>query len=317
MDKRTICKILNAKHQDFLKSIKDENVKDLINKNSIITGGSIVSLLMNEKIKDFDYYFTDKETCIVVARYYVNEFNKAHADNTYLTTTKLTKPTVEVEENRVKIIVPSAGIVGEQDNLDYQYFERQPNEVGENFVEKMRRAVEEADDLSMQSLEEKDKERYRVIFMSSNAITLSDKVQLVIRFYGDPEEIHRNYDFIHCTNYWLSKENKLVLNQSALESILAKRLYYVGSLYPICSIIRTRKFIERGWRCNAGNYLKMCFQVSELDLTNIKILDDQLTGVDAAYFVQIIDWCKKKQEEDKEFQITAPYLISIIDKIWG
>lgn len=319
MDKRTISKILNAKHQDFLKSIKDEEVKKLISENSLITGGSIVSLLLNAKVTDFDYYFTNKETCYKVAKYYVDEFNKTHADKTYLTTTKLKEPVVELDAKtgRVKIVVPSAGITGEADTNDYQFFESQPDEVGENFVDKVTKAVEKADDLSMQPLEDKEKEKYRVIFMSSNAITLSNRVQLVIRFYGEAEEIHKNYDFVHCTNYWIAKDNKLVLNQTALESILAKRLYYVGSLYPICSIIRTRKFIEKGWRCNAGNYLKMCFQVSELDLTNIEILEEQLTGVDAAYFFQVIEWCKKKQEEDLEFKITAPYLISIIDKIWG
>ena len=319
MDKKTICKILNSKHQDFLKSIKNEEVRDLVAKNSLITGGSIVSMLLNAPVSDFDYYFINQETCIAVAKYYIKEFNKAHKNKKYLTTTKLKRPFVEIdkETGRVKIVVPSAGIVSEAETNDYQFFETQPDEIGQDFVDKIVKKVEEADDLSMQPLEDKEKDKYRVIFMSSNAITLSNRVQLVIRFYGEAEEIHKNYDFVHCTNYWIAKDNKLVLNQTALESILAKRLYYTGSLYPICSIIRTRKFIERGWRINAGNYLKMCFQVSELDLTDIKVLEDQLTGVDAAYFIQVIDWCKKKQEEDKEFKITAPYLISIIDKIWG
>jgi len=317
MDKRTICKILNAKHLDYLKSIKNEEVKKLIAENALITGGSIVSLLLNSKVSDFDYYFTDKETCTKVAQYYVDEFNKMHPDNTYLTTTKLKKPIVEVEEDRVKIVVPSVGIVGEADSSDYQYFEGLPDEVGQEFVDKITEAVEKADDLSVQPLEETVKEKYRPIFLSSNAITLSNQVQLVIRFYGQPEEIHKNYDFVHCTNYWIAKDNKLVLNQTALESILAKRLYYVGSLYPICSIIRTRKFIEHGWRINAGQYLKMCFQVSELDLTNIAVLEEQLTGVDASYFYQVIEWCQEKQKENPEFKMTAPYLISIIDKIFG
>ena len=35
-------------------------------------------------------------------------------------------------------------------------------------------------------------------------LTLSGAVQLIIRFYGPPEEIHANYDFIHCTCCWQS-----------------------------------------------------------------------------------------------------------------
>src|SRR3546814_2013322 len=48
---------------------------------------------------------------------------------------------------------------------------------------------------------------YRPVFVSTNAITLSDKIQIVLRFYGEADAIHENYDFVHCTNYWTSKEN--------------------------------------------------------------------------------------------------------------
>ena len=325
MDKKTICKILKGKHEDFLKSIEDKEIRELVNKNSIITGGAIVSLLLNEKVKDFDYYFTNEETCFKVAKYFVNKFNKEHPDKTYLTTSKLKNPMVEMVvlgkqnelKSRIRTIVPSMGIVGEGNTQDYQYFETQPDEIGQNWVDKVVKQVEEADDLTMENLEKEQKEKYRVVFISSNAITLSNQIQLIVRFYGPSEEIHKNYDFIHCTNYWTSENNELVLNQSALESILAKRLYYVGSLYPVCSVIRTRKFIERGWRINAGQYLKMLFQVSQLDLTDIQVLEDQLVGVDCAYFFQVVDWCKQKQIEDKEFKVTTPYLVSIIDKIFG
>ena len=60
----------------------------------------------------------------------------------------------------------------------------------------------------------------------------------------------------------------------------------------------------------------MCFQISELDLTNIEVLEDQLTGVDQAYFHQIIEFFQKKKSEDENFEIKLPYLISIVDKIF-
>jgi len=72
-----------------------------------------------------------------------------------------------------------------------------------------------------------------------------------------------------------------------------------------------------GWYINAGQILKMLFQISQLDLTDINVLEEQLTGVDAAYFCQVIEYCKKRQEEDKELKVTVPYLCSIIDKIFG
>ena len=307
MNRRMITRILTKKHEDFLQSIEDLDLRKAVNDNAIITGGSIASLLLNEPVKDFDYYFRNKATCKQVADYYVKKFNAAHPEIDR-------KPIVQVKHDRIKIMVKSAGVVSEKGDAGYEYFESLPDEFSQKYVEKV---VEVADETDSEHLNEMEKERYRPVFMSANAITLSNKVQLVLRFYGNPEEIHKNYDFVHCTNYWTAKDNKLVLNQLALESLLSRQLQYMGSLYPVCSIIRARKFLKQGWHINAGQYLKMCFQVSELDLTDIEVLEEQLTGVDAAYFFQVIDYCKKRQEADPNFRPDGPYLISIIDKIFG
>lgn len=108
MKAKAIKAILQKKHNDFVESIKDEEVKKLIQKNSIITGGSIVSLLLNEKINDFDYYFTDKETVQKVAEYFVKEFNQARDYE------------VRVVEDgeRIKIVVQSDGVAGEPEEYE-------------------------------------------------------------------------------------------------------------------------------------------------------------------------------------------------------
>ncbi len=85
---------------------------------------------------------------------------------------------------------------------------------------------------------------YTPVFFSPNAISLSDKVQIVLRFHGDNVAIHKTFDFIHATNYFTFKDG-LVTNKEALESILTKQLKYQGSLYPVTSIIRIKKFLKR------------------------------------------------------------------------
>jgi hypothetical protein len=89
-------------------------------------------------------------------------------------------------------------------------------------------------------------------------------------------------------------------------------LRYVGSKYPLCSVVRLRKFIARGWTINAGQILKMCMQLSALDLTDINVLQDQLTGVDAAYFLQVMEKLKEKDPE----KVNSAYLIEIIDRMF-
>lgn len=50
MRAKTIKSILQKKHNDFVASIEDEKVRELVDKNSIVTGGSIVSMLLGEKV---------------------------------------------------------------------------------------------------------------------------------------------------------------------------------------------------------------------------------------------------------------------------
>lgn len=330
MKKKTINKVINAKFDDFLKSITDEGVRNMVEANSIITGGCIASMLLKEPVNDYDLYFTNKETTKAVAQYYVNQF-KEIAKLKFKDGHDIEMSVMDGDEKvehgagsqsfqeagRIKIYIKSAGIAGEKGDNDYQYFESRPPDEGEDYVDSVVESVTELDETY---IDESAKEKYRPVFMSANAVTLSDKIQIVIRFYGDPDNIHQHYDYIHCTNYWTSKDRKVTLKQEALEALMARELVYVGSKYPLCSIIRTRKFIKRGFTINAGQYLKMAFQVSKLDLTDINVLEDQLIGVDAAYFGQLIDGLKKhinkKKEEKEDFQLDYGYLATIIDKIF-
>lgn len=312
MKTKTINKVIYTKFDEFLKSINNERVRTLVEKNSIITGGCIASMLLKEPINDFDLYFTNKETVLAVAEYYTSIWNKAHKDDGYVFDGASILPdeynsTVGVGMNmtpdRVKIIFKSKGIAKEIDAL-------QDSDEVEDII----------DSLSDKKTVEDTRPRYRPIYISSNAITLSQQIQIVLRFYGEADTIHQHYDYIHCTNYWLSSKRELFLNQKALEALLSKELVYVGSKYPLASVIRTRKFIKRGWTINAGQYLKMCFQISELDLKNVSVLEDQLIGVDVAYFNMLISAVTTKIENEKiegrEFKLEYGYLASIIDKIF-
>ena len=80
----------------------------------------------------------------------------------------------------------------------------------------------------------------------------------------------------------------------------------------MCSVVRLRKFISRGWRINAGQILKMSMQISALDLTNLDTLEDQLTGVDTAYFLQVIDRLREKDPE----KVNTAYLVEILDRMF-
>lgn len=289
MKARTIKSILEKKFHAFSESITDPVVRDLVEKNSIITGGSIASMLLNEKVNDFDIYFTDQATTLAVAAYYAAKFVPQSGIDP-----KAVEPAVSASvDSEGRVLLSGYGLGG---------------------AFGLRMDKDEVEDSGAQeAVEGSDNDgSYRILFLSPNAITLSDEVQIIIRFYGNPSEIHRNYDFVHCTNYWTSKKGELVLQPAALEALLTRELRYVGSKYPLCSIIRTRKFIRRGWQINAGQYLKMALQLNELDLLDIPTLQDQLIGVDSAHFIELLSAIQEKDDG----RLTAAYVIEIIDRIF-
>lgn len=277
MRAKTIKSVISKKFNDWADSIDDDGVRELVKNNTVITGGCIASMLLGEAVNDYDVYFKNKETASQVAKYYVRKFDGIDAF-------------VDDEGDRVKVIVQSDGIAEEDPD-----------------------AIREFNGDAMDDQEEDDGEKYRPVFISSNAITLSSKIQIVLRFYGEPDKLHENYDFAHCMNHWQSYNGGiLTLRPESLEALLAKELVYVGSKYPLCSIIRTRKFIGRGWKINAGQYLKMCFQLNEMDLTDFDVLEEQLTGVDVTYFKMLIENLKSKGHE----KVDGAYLTECINRMF-
>jgi hypothetical protein len=283
---KTIKSIISKKIDKWLETIDDVPLREKAARSTIVTGGCITSMLLGEDVNDFDLYMRDHDTTLQIAQYYVKKFQDVSTHTTPLEVTD--------EDGRIKIVVKSSGVAYVDENAV------DPETIEESY--------HKAEEKSLEPSEQK----YKPTFLTTNAITLSDKIQIVLRFYGEPDQIHENYDFVHCTSYWTSWDKKLVLRPEALETILSKELRYIGSKYPICSMVRVRKFVQRGWKINAGQILKMAMQISQLDLEDLNVLEDQLTGVDTAYFLQLIQRLKEKDPE----KVDAAYLIEIIDRIF-
>lgn len=246
MNSKQIRNKIERKFESWLKSIDDDELVEKLRKHTIITGGCIVSMLLNEDVNDYDIYFETDVIAREVAEYYVGKVDDK--------TRKEIFDIKVIDEDRLILL-----------NTDMGCYK-----------------VEKVDG------------KYAPVFFTDNAITLKDGIQLIIRFTGDPTTIHSNYDYVHATSYWHSADGKLVLHPEALESILTKELRYVGSKYPVSSIIRMRKFIARGWFINAGQVLKIAMQISDLNLRDSAVLRDQLIGVDMMYFSEFLTRYKDK-----------------------
>lgn len=291
--RKTIEQTIRNKMKGWFASIDDIELRDELKKHYIVTGGAITSMLLGDLPNDYDVYIDNVDTAAKLANYYVSRLPSS--DNEC---TKTPIVSVPPEGGRVEIKVQSAGIAGEEIDQDgYEYFEMYPDATSRTMA-------------YLEGAAAKSTGKYTALAITTNAITLSDQVQVILRFVGPANEIHKNYDFVHTTNYFTEVEG-VVFQQDALESILARELKYVGSRYPICSLFRIKKFIKRGWTITAGEMLKIAYDIAKLDLNNPVVLQDQLTGVDAAYFNQILRLIK---EENKPIERT--YLFELINRVF-
>ena len=313
LQKRTINNIIRRKVDKWLESIEDEELRKLCKRDVIVTGGCIASMLLGEDVNDYDLYFKKYDTVVAVSNYYLKKFLAGRTAEQggipYNITVQEMHDTLN--RQRVRYVVKSAGIAGDDQSEDYKYFEQGGGDtesyVDEAFQNQRQEAIGEVSDEARP-----EKPMYHPVFLSSNAVTLKGGVQLIIRFFGDHEAIHENFDFVHCMNYWTRSEG-VVLNQDSLEALMSKTLVYRGSLYPICSIFRSKKFIERGWKINAGQYLKMVMQIHDLDLQDYVVLEEQLTGVDMAYFSEVLGAVKKQNP----LELDQAYLVEVINRMFG
>jgi hypothetical protein len=327
MKRKTINAVITKKFNEWLESIDDKKVRKLVKENTVITGGCIASMINNEKVKDFDVYFTNRETVIAAARYYIGKFREAdkqsHEIKLY-TSEDFASPDSDLNKEVAlnQAIPEDSEPPRDADLLDFFEMNRNAKEEGRVFIFIRSAGIASEKEIDMDDCEDplegeiedagdKTRPKYRPVFFSSNAISLSDKIQIVTRFYGTPEQIHSNFDYVHATNYWTSGEGKLALSIGAYEACHNKELIYTGSKYPVCSLFRMRKFLDRGFTITAGEILKIAMNINEFDLKDVRVLMDQLIGVDSAYFNNLICAIKDKRNIDRL------YLTEILNRLYN
>lgn len=306
MYKKTIKKKLEKKLNEWLSSLEDHLLADRVKQNLLVSGGSIASMFLNEKVNDYDIYLMDMDVLLDLSEHYASKHGIDVLDgrkrDEYL---QEEFPDVDINTNQ-------------RSNFKDEYISERyiklknlkPNQIKLDVPAEGKRVRE------IEKNETGEDIKYQPMFFSPNAISLSDDIQIVCRFSGNAEKIHETFDFIHATNYFTFEEG-LVTNKEALESLLGKQLRYQGSLYPLTSIIRSKKFIKRGWNIGAGEYLKIMFQISELNLKDPEVLEEQLIGVDVAYFGTLIKILRNDIMTNPNMGIGYNYLSDLIDRVFG
>lgn len=316
--------ILRRKISKWANTIEDEELSERVKKETVVMGGAICSMLQNEKPNDIDVYFRNPELAIKIASYY---YKQATGDIIHAVESKehgqqkgyCNFAYVLDDPKGVGLYIKSSGRVdGEAAEIGAHHTEELPDELAEELFG----TTDENDQATAKLRDPDDKEsepsptkRFRVKCITDNAVTLSDGLQIVLRFCGEPKEILEYYDFEHCKMWFQTWDNKLVTPEAALEALLNKRLVYTGSKYPICSLFRVRKFLQRGFRVNAGMLVRISYQISHLNLDDVEVLQSQLIGCDHMYFIMLIEKLRTVGKDDPD--AVRNHLDSLIDEFFG
>ncbi len=81
--------------------------------------------------------------------------------------------------------------------------------------------------------------------ITENAITLKNKIQLITKHYGSPDEIRKTFDFVHCMPYYDPALDKLYISKQQYDLCVNKKLLINNS--DSVTSHRKEKFFEKDW----------------------------------------------------------------------
>ena len=144
-------------------------------------------------------------------------------------------------------------------------------------------------------------QKYHISLITDNAINLSDKVQLIPKFVGTPEEVTKNFDWQHIKSYYDCSSSKLVLTPDVYRLICEKELVYTGSAYPLSSMLRLKKYLKKGWNVSTATMVHIALDISaslqlmgesrgqvfdDVDILSTQYVPDYKTIQEAKYNVE-------------------------------
>lgn len=104
-------------------------------------------------------------------------------------------------------------------------------------------------------------------------------VQLIKNHVGLPEDMISDFDFIHCKAYYDFKTKMLTEPQNFLDVVANKTLIYCKNPRPINSLLRMNKFVERGWKIQNFEIIKIAVDITELNLKDPESLAEILNNL--------------------------------------
>lgn len=188
MQIKTVAKSISDKLKDWLSSITDEQLRKEVEESLLVSGGSITSLLLGDPVNDYDIYLQDIEVVKRLTIYYIKGVDGAEL----LDGREKEALVKELEKQYIGVTTEGEEAVNRNNSRAISLRNLKEDQI-KLYFPSANGGLKVNENLS-------DSEKnYTPVFLSPNAISLSNDIQIVIRFHGTPEQIHKTFDFIHAT----------------------------------------------------------------------------------------------------------------------
>lgn len=116
------------------------------------------------------------------------------------------------------------------------------------------------------------------------------RIQYIKKIVGKPIELIKQFDFSICECAYLPETKEFVMGEDFLADLCARRLRYnIDGKYPIASLWRLKKYIERGFKLPAIESIKLSLCINNLNIKTFRDLKEQLEGIDTLFLKELTD----------------------------
>ena len=115
-------------------------------------------------------------------------------------------------------------------------------------------------------------------------------------------ELIKEFDFTICMGAYDIEKEEFILHENFLLNNCEKRLIFnVNTLYPLTSLYRLKKYINKGYNISGGNMIKLGLAINNLHITNYKELKIQLQGIDTSVLKELTDKLLTPEYFEKQY----------------
>lgn len=122
-------------------------------------------------------------------------------------------------------------------------------------------------------------------------------IQIIKKEVGEPEDMVDRFDFTVCQAIYDFKENKMIMVNRFLRDLAKKELIFTGSKYPLASLYRVKKYMEKGFHISGIELIKLALTVQNIDIDNEAELGEHIAGFD----IMILRDLLNELEEDNDY----------------